>query len=112
MKPSAWRPGRGNLVKSPTEKKDRQRAGSVSWVSGMGGAQKYMGIGIQAGASVAFYLGMGLLLDKWLDTLPWLTLLGALIGIIAMFALFVRMNRELDKSSRQTEVEKQIEQSD
>ncbi len=78
----------------------------------MGGDQKYMGLGIQAGASVAFYLGMGLLLDKWLGTLPWLTLVGAVIGIIGMFALFVRMNRELNKSSRQTEVEKQIEQTD
>ena len=78
----------------------------------MGGSQKYVGIGIQAGASVAFYLGVGLLLDKWLGTLPWLTLLGAFVGIFAMFALFVRMNRELDKSSRQTEVEKQISQSD
>ena len=78
----------------------------------MGGDQKYMSIGIQAGASVAFYLGMGLLLDKWLGTLPWLTLLGALVGIVGMFALFVRMNRELDKSSRQTEVEKQTGQSD
>ena len=72
----------------------------------MGGAQKYIGIGIQAGASVAFYLGIGLLLDKWLGTLPWLTLLGAIVGIIGMFALFVRMNRELNKSSRQTEIEK------
>ena len=78
----------------------------------MGGTQKYLGIGIQAGASVAFYLGVGLLLDKWLDTLPWLTLLGALIGIIAMFALFVRMNRELDRSSRQTQLEKQVDPSD
>ena len=68
-----------------------------------------MGLGIQAGISVAFYLGLGLLLDKWLSTLPWFTLVGAFVGIVAMFALFVRMNNALDKSSRQTEVEKQEE---
>jgi len=87
-----------------------------NWFSGMGGSQKYLGLGIQAGVSVAFYLGVGLLLDNWLDTLPWLTLVGAVIGIVGMFSLFARMNKELKKSSRQTEVEKQaerqIEQSD
>lgn len=75
----------------------------------MGGSQKYMGLGIQAGVSVAFYLGVGLLLDKWLGTLPWLTLVGAVLGVAAMFALFLRMNRELNKNSRQTASEKQIE---
>jgi len=68
-------------------------------MSGMGGAQKYMSLGLQAGVSVAFYVGIGLLLDKWLDTLPWLTLAGALIGIVAMFALFIRVNNELNKAS-------------
>lgn len=75
----------------------------------MGGSQKYMGLGIQAGVSVGFYLGMGLLLDKWLGTLPWLTLVGAFVGVIGMFYLFLRMNRELDESSRQTEVENEAE---
>lgn len=78
----------------------------------MGGDQKYMGLGIQAGVSVAFYLGMGLLLDNWLGTLPWLTLVGAGIGIIGMFYLFIRMNNELNQTSVQTEVEKLEEQSD
>ena len=78
----------------------------------MGGDQKYMGLGIQAGISVAFYLGVGLLLDKWLGTLPWLTLVGAFVGIIGMFYLFVRMNKELDESSRQSEIERQIEKPD
>ncbi len=73
----------------------------------MGGSQKYMGLGIQAGVSVAFYLGLGLLLDKWLGTLPWLTLVGAALGVVGMFSLFVRMNKELNKSSRQAEVKKQ-----
>lgn len=76
----------------------------------MGGAQQYMGLGIQAGISVAFYLGLGLLLDKWLDTLPWFTLVGAFVGVVAMFALFVRMNKALNEASRQTEVEKQVEE--
>ncbi len=65
----------------------------------MGGSQKYLGIGVQAGASVAFYLGIGLLLDKWLGLFPWLTLVGIFVGIGGMAALFVKMNKELDARS-------------
>lgn len=72
---------------------------SPGWFGSLGGAQKYLGIGIQAGASVAFYLGIGLLLDKWLGTFPWLTLVGIFVGIAGMTALFIRMNKELDARS-------------
>ena len=63
----------------------------------MGSAQRYISLGIQAGVAVAFYLGLGLLLDTWLGTLPWLTLAGAIVGLIAMFALFFRVNKELNQ---------------
>jgi F0F1-type ATP synthase assembly protein I len=66
----------------------------------MGGSQKYIGIGIQAGVSVAFYLGIGLLLDTWLSTFPWLTLAGILVGIAGMTALFIRMYRDLNAQSK------------
>ena len=77
----------------------------------MGGDRKYMGLGIQAGISVAFYLGLGLLLDKWLGTLPWLTLAGAAVGIIGMFYLFIRMNKALNESSIQHKTEAHPEDS-
>lgn len=69
----------------------------------MGSARRYMSLGIQAGVAVAFYLGLGLLLDKWLGTLPWITLAGAIVGIIAMFALFFRVNKELDQQNDEAE---------
>lgn len=67
------------------------------WLQGLGGAQRYLGLGIQAGVAVAFYVGIGLWLDRWLGTLPWLTLLGALVGIITMFVLFFRINAQLSQ---------------
>ena len=65
----------------------------------MGGSQKYIGLGLQAGLSVVVYVGLGLLLDRWLGTLPWLTLTGAVVGVAAMFILFYRMNVELTRES-------------
>ncbi len=67
------------------------------WLQGLGGAQRYLGLGIQAGATVAFYAGGGILLDRWLGTMPWLTLVGSVLGIVAMFALFFRMNAQLTR---------------
>ena len=95
----------------PAEEETSEKESS-NWISGMGGDQKYMSLGIQAGVSVAFYLGVGLLLDNWLGTLPWLTLVGAAIGIVGMFYLFIRMNRDLNESSDKRRAEQQIEQPD
>lgn len=63
----------------------------------MGGAQRYLGLGIQAGVAVAFYVAIGLILDRRLGTLPWLTLIGALVGIITLFVLFFRINAQLSQ---------------
>ncbi len=67
------------------------------WLHGLGGAQRFLGLGLQAGMTVAFYVGLGLLVDFWLDTLPWFTLGGAVIGIGAMFVLFFRINAEMSQ---------------
>ena len=85
-------------MKPSSQKTERSsKPTSKSWLKGMGSARRYVSLGLQAGVAVAFYLGAGLLLDKWLNTLPWLTLLGALVGIVAMFALFYRVNKELNR---------------
>lgn len=91
----------------PLSGNDPQKPSAApGWFGSLGGAQKYLGIGIQAGASVAFYLGIGLLLDHWLNTFPWLTLIGILVGIAGMAALFIRMNKELDARSRAAQKKK------
>lgn len=75
----------------------------------MGGAQRYFSVGLQAGASVVFYLLVGLLLDRWLDTFPWFMLGGILLGVAGMFALFLRVARELNKESDQRKRQKKQE---
>ena len=73
---------------------------SSGLLSGMGGSQKYIDIGLQAGGSVAVYTILGLLLDKWLDTFPWLMIVGIFVGIAGMFAIFVKIANELNNAGR------------
>ncbi len=76
---------------------------STHWLQGLGGAQRYMGLGLQAGATVAFYVGGGLLLDRWLGSMPWLTLTGSIVGLVALFALFFRVNAQLTREHNERE---------
>lgn len=80
-----------------------------SWFSGMGGAQRYFSIGLQAGASVVFYLLLGLLLDRLFGTFPWLMLVGICLGVAGMFALFLRVAKELNKESEDRKARKKQE---
>ena len=79
-----------------------------SWFSGMGGAQRYFSIGLQAGMSVVFYLLLGLLLDRLFGTFPWLMLVGILLGIAGMFALFLRVARELNEASEKKKQQEKL----
>lgn len=47
-------------------------------------------LGIAMVAAVAIGLAMGYWLDRWLGTTPWLTMLFALLGIVAGFLNFFR----------------------
>lgn len=53
-----------------------------------------------------FYLIVGLLLDRWLDTFPWLMLAGILVGVAGMFALFLRVAKELNTESEEEKRQK------
>lgn len=59
-----------------------------------------MGLGFSTVASLVVIIGGGILLDRWLDTTPVLTLVGVAIGLIAAgyqlweLALLGRPDRE------------------
>jgi F0F1-type ATP synthase assembly protein I len=54
-------------------------------------AGPYMGIGSTFLAAIASCLFAGWWLDRWLGTQPWLTLLGAFVGIATGFYMFYRI---------------------
>jgi ATP synthase protein I len=45
--------------------------------------------------SVASLCGVGWLLDRWLETKPWLMLTGIVLGAVAGFYQFIRLTSKL-----------------
>lgn len=48
-------------------------------------ASRYLGIGMTWALATALFLYVGTVLDGWLGTDPWLTLIGAFVGAAAGF---------------------------
>lgn len=63
-------------------------------------AGPYLGLGLQIGATMAFFVGMGYLVDTWLGTDPWFVLVGAVLGMTALVAQLVRISNRLSDDSR------------
>lgn len=63
-------------------------------------ASPYLGLGLQLAVAMAFFTGIGYLLDRWLGTLPWLTIAGAAVGMVGVFFQIVRVSNELARQKR------------
>ncbi len=63
----------------------------------------YMGLGLQLALGMAFFSVGGYLLDRWLGTLPWLTLIGVVLGLVAVMAKLWQVNAQLQRRSRRPE---------
>lgn len=81
------RPAGGNEAYQPTD-----------WRESFREAAPYLGLGMQIAASMALFVGGGYLLDQWLGTLPWMTVLGAVAGLVGVVALIVRVSQDLSKN--------------
>ena len=57
-------------------------------------------VGIQIVVSVLIGFGMGLMIDRWLDTAPWFMLLFIIFGVAAVF---LNIDRTLVKAELGTE---------
>lgn len=89
----------------PDESGERRAARrSGGWQEGIRDAGPYLGLGMQLALTMVFFTVGGYLLDRWLNTLPWLTIVGAVLGMTAVFVHLVRVSRSAQPSrgSRQT----------
>jgi ATP synthase protein I len=60
------------------------------------------GVGISLVVSCFIGLGMGIYLDKWLDTSPWMTLIFLGFGIVSGFRnVYILTERELKRQERE-----------
>ena len=66
----------------------------TDWRDSFREAGPYLGLGMQIAASMVMFVGGGYLLDQWLGTLPWMTVLGAVVGLVSVIALIVRVSQE------------------
>jgi F0F1-type ATP synthase assembly protein I len=67
---------------------------------GFGAGYAIVGAGFQFAFAILFFLGGGLLADKWLGTRPVCTLLGLAVGLGAGFyAFYVRVMAESRRGS-------------
>lgn len=68
------------------------------WNDGIRDGAGYMHIGIQSALNVVIFTGGGIFADRWLGTTPWLTLVGALIGVVGLFAILFRAAQSLSSA--------------
>lgn len=83
--------------KPPRRSQERDAEEAPSWGTALGEVGPYLGLGLQIALTMAFYVGAGLGLDFLLDTLPWLTILGALVGLGTVLYHVTRVAGELGK---------------
>ncbi len=57
----------------------------------------YLSLGVEIAVGIALPILLGYGLDIWLETYPWLTLAGCVIGMVNVLVLIIRMNKELNK---------------
>lgn len=75
----------------------RKSSGASSVQEALRALGPYMGLGLQLALGMAFFAGGGYLLDQWLGTLPWLTLLGVVLGLVAVGAKLWQVGQQLQQ---------------
>lgn len=70
-----------------------------SWRRSLGEAGPYLGLGMQIALSMALFVALGYAVDAWLDILPWGTITGALVGMVAIFYHLLRVLNEMNRTS-------------
>ncbi len=66
---------------------------------------------MQLALSMAFFVGGGYLLDRWLDTAPWLLVAGAVLGMVAIFLQLFRVVAEVNRVSQAQRQERKDEEA-
>ncbi|WP_412070017.1 AtpZ/AtpI family protein [Rubrivirga sp. IMCC43871] len=77
---------------------EKVTAGRVSdaYGDGMLAAGPHLGFGMQLAAAMVFFVGLGIVVDRYFGTTPWGVLVGAVLGMIGVFAMVIRLAREAD----------------
>lgn len=67
---------------------------------GMREAGPYLGLGLQIGGSMALFVALGYVADRYFGTSPWGVLVGAALGMVGIVALVVRLANEANAKGK------------
>lgn len=56
----------------------------------VGAGYRYVSLGLTFAGGILLFMGAGYALDRWLGTLPWLLLVGTLVGAVLSFLAVYR----------------------
>ena len=89
-------PGDEAARPSPGYRNKRVTVESVgdAYGDGMREAGPHLGTGMQIGAAMVFFVGLGIAVDRWLGITPWGTIVGACLGMVGVMVLVLRMAKE------------------
>ncbi len=73
----------------------------TSYGRGMIEAGPYLSLGTQIAFGMALFVGIGYFVDRWLESTPWGMIVGAVLGMVAVFSLVIRMARDDDAKHRE-----------
>ncbi|MBT8400226.1 MAG: AtpZ/AtpI family protein [Rhodothermia bacterium] len=76
--------------------------GRADWRRSLGEAGPLLGLGMQMALTMALFAGGGFWLDSKFNTLPWITLAGAVTGVAILAFYLYRLIRELDEKNRRS----------
>lgn len=64
-----------------------------------------LGLGWQIASTLLVFTLGGYFLDRWLDTLPWFLIGGALLGMVGVFYQILRIAMDLDRAEKRKKSE-------
>ena len=101
-KRDAWKEANwGKPAAPPGEVTGGQKQGGLAeWNAGMMEAGPYLGLGLQSAFAMAFFVGLGYLVDGWLGSRPWGIVVGAVLGMVGVIMLLVRLSNQANAASR------------
>jgi F0F1-type ATP synthase assembly protein I len=67
----------------------------------VGDGYRYVALGITFGLGIVLFMGAGFALDTWLGSMPWLTMLGTLVGSVLSFVnVYTKLEAERRAAKR------------
>jgi ATP synthase protein I len=77
----------------------RERKGSEQ---GVGAGYRYVSLGLTFAGGILLFMAAGYALDRWIGTLPWLTLVGTIVGALLSFlAVYRRLMADEAKAKQE-----------